>query len=67
MAKDANPPEGWWYNTRTGEVEHGQLARSIDRLGPYPDRESAARALETARERTQAADRADRAWRGDDD
>ncbi|MGQ0837701.1 hypothetical protein [Actinokineospora sp.] len=65
--RDDNPDPGWYFNTRTGEVEHGHLSRSIDRLGPYPDRETAARALEIARERTAAADKADRAWNGDDD
>ncbi|GLZ43687.1 hypothetical protein [Actinokineospora sp. NBRC 105648] len=64
---DNNPDDGWWFNTRTNEVEHGNLAKSIDRLGPYPDRATAARALDIARERTQAADKADRAWSGDDD
>lgn len=66
MANDANPPEGWWFNTRTGEVEHGHLSRSIDRLGPYPDRETAERALELARERTRAEDERDRTWRDGD-
>lgn len=67
MANDPNPPDGWWYNTRTGQVEHGDLDRSIDRLGPYPDRATAERALEIARERTRAEDARDRDWRGDDD
>ncbi|MEU6646556.1 hypothetical protein ABZ863_28970 [Saccharomonospora sp. NPDC046836] len=65
-SKDPNPPSGWWYNTRTGEVEHGALSRSIDRLGPYPDEATARRALEIARERTSAADRADADWSEDD-
>lgn len=67
MAKDPNPPDGWWYNTRTGQVEHGDVGRAIDRLGPYPDRATAERALEIARQRTEAEDSRDRAWRGDDD
>ncbi|MGW5054262.1 hypothetical protein [Actinokineospora sp. NPDC004072] len=66
MAKDPNPPEGWWYNTRTGEVEHGTVGKAIDRLGPYPDRATAERALEIARERTAREDARDRDWRGDD-
>ncbi|WP_091450472.1 hypothetical protein [Actinokineospora iranica] len=64
--RDDNPAPGWYYNTRTGEVEHGTLSRAIDRLGPYPDRATAERALEIARERTRAADKADEAWRGED-
>lgn len=62
MAKDPNPPEGWWYNTRTGQVEHGDVGKAIDRLGPYPDRETAERALQIARERTEAEDKRDRDW-----
>lgn len=64
--KDANPPSGWWYNTRTGEIEHGELSRSVDLLGPYPDEATARQALEIARARTEAADEADAEWRGGD-
>lgn len=60
--KDPNPDAGWYYNTRTGEVEHLEVSRSIDRLGPYPDEATARRALEIARERTRAADKADAEW-----
>lgn len=59
---DNNPDPGWWYNTKTGQVEHGEVGKAIDRMGPYPDRETAERALDIARERTEAADRADREW-----
>ena len=62
MAKDNNPDPGWYYNTKTNQVEHGEVGKAIDRLGPYPDRASAERALETARERTEAADKADKSW-----
>ncbi|KFU76669.1 hypothetical protein SAMN04489729_7890 [Amycolatopsis lurida] len=55
----------WYYNTTTGQVEHGTLSRSVDRLGPYPDEATAHRALEIAMERTAAADRADRDWNDD--
>ncbi|MDV6013816.1 hypothetical protein [Haloechinothrix sp. LS1_15] len=61
--KDPQPDPGWYYNTRTGEVEHGELSRAIDRLGPYPDRETAQRALEIARARTEEADAVDEAER----
>ncbi|WP_018686316.1 hypothetical protein [Actinokineospora enzanensis] len=64
---DDNPDPGWYYNTRTGQVEHGTLSRRVDLLGPYPDRATAERALEIAHERTAAADSADRRFRGDDD
>ncbi|MFD2467454.1 hypothetical protein [Amycolatopsis silviterrae] len=54
--------EQWYYNTRTHEVERGRQSRGVDRLGPYPDEATARRALELARERTEAADQADAEW-----
>jgi hypothetical protein len=54
----------WYYSLKDGKVVRADEVRAVDRLGPYPDRETAARALEIARERTEAADRADREWRG---
>jgi hypothetical protein len=52
----------WFYCLKHGTVEEADGCRAADRLGPYPDRETAGRALEIARERTEAADRADREW-----
>ena len=49
----------WYYCLKHREVEPYGGCRAADRLGPYPDRDTAARALEIARERTEAADRAD--------
>ncbi|MBW4042331.1 MAG: SPOR domain-containing protein [Acidobacteria bacterium] len=31
----------WWYNTTTGEVEHGAQSPWSDRAGPYRTREEA--------------------------
>jgi hypothetical protein len=62
---DNNPDPGWYYCTKHNTVEHGNVCRSLDRLGPYPDKETAARALEIARARTEAWDKAERDW--DDD
>ncbi|GAA2545007.1 hypothetical protein [Pseudonocardia hydrocarbonoxydans] len=57
--------EEWYYSLIDGRVVSADDGvRAADRLGPYPDRESAARALEIARERTEANDRADREWNG---
>ena len=64
---DPHPDDGWWYCLKHHRVEHGMVCRAIDRLGPYPDRATAERALEIAHERTKAADKADRTWQGDDD
>ncbi|QEO13055.1 SPOR domain-containing protein [Agromyces intestinalis] len=40
----------YWYNMRTGEVEHGLLSPSADRVGPFQTRAEAERALEKLRE-----------------
>ncbi|MFC5993251.1 hypothetical protein ACFQE5_03375 [Pseudonocardia hispaniensis] len=58
--------EKWYYCLEHHRVEPREGCRAEDRLGPYPDRETAARALEIARERTEAADRYDREWDEDD-
>jgi hypothetical protein len=52
----------WYYCLKHHTVEGPEGCRAADRLGPYPAREAAARALEIARERTEAADQADREW-----
>jgi hypothetical protein len=52
----------WFYCLKHRSVEPWEGCRAEDRLGPYPDRETAARALDIARERTEAWDEADREW-----
>lgn len=53
----------WYFSLKDGRVVRaGEGVRAADRLGPYPDRETAARALEIARERTETRDREDREW-----
>ena len=52
----------FYFNTRTGQVEElTKKSQSKDLLGPYPTREAAAAALETARARTEAWERDDAA------
>ncbi|MEV6285103.1 hypothetical protein [Kribbella sp. NPDC051770] len=63
MADDDHSNE-WYYNTTTGEVEPYQGAKSADRLGPYSSREEAARALEIAKEKSEAWDN-DPKWNDD--
>lgn len=58
-----DPRDGWYFCLRHQAVEPYDGCRDADRLGPYPDPETAARALEIARERTEAEDEADRRWR----
>jgi hypothetical protein len=62
---DNNPDPGWYFCTKHNTVEHGNVCRSADRLGPYPDRDTASRALEIAKARTEAWDKAEQKW--DDD
>ncbi len=54
----------FYFNTQTHEVEEGRRSDWSVLMGPYPTREAAARALETAHERTEAWDRQDEADRG---
>lgn len=61
------PEQQWYYCLKHGRVEPREGCRAADRLGPYPSRETAARALDIARERTEEADRYDREWWGDED
>ncbi|MGF1662477.1 MAG: SPOR domain-containing protein [Kineosporiaceae bacterium] len=53
----------YYFNLRTREVEEGRQSPWTDLMGPYPTREAAAAALETARERTEAGDARDQEWR----
>jgi hypothetical protein len=53
----------YWYNVSTGQVESEEnKSQSADLMGPYDTEAEAARALETARERTEAWDEEDRRW-----
>ena len=52
----------FWFNTRTGQVEEGRQSDWSEVLGPYPTREAAAKALDTARAKSEAWDREDREW-----
>lgn len=59
MSDDENQ---WYYSPSDHSVHQGKDASVFDRMGPYPDRASAERALETAKARNEAADAADRRW-----
>jgi hypothetical protein len=68
MARDPNSDaalgaeEHWWYCLKHQRPEHGNVCGRSDRLGPYPDEATAARALEIVRERNEAADAYDARW-----
>jgi hypothetical protein len=49
----------WWFCLKHNTVEPDEGCRAKERLGPYPTREEAARALETAKRRNQEWDAAD--------
>jgi len=51
---DSEQGKRWWYSLRTHAVEDDDgPTPGKDRLGPYPTREAAERALETVQERNQ--------------
>lgn len=52
----------WYFNLSDGTVHQGKAGDVFDRMGPYPDRESAERALQIAAARNKAADAADEEW-----
>ena len=58
----------YWFNVRTGKVQTDyDKSQSKDLMGPYPSREAASKALQTAAERTQKWDEQERRWRDGDD
>ncbi|MGH3492959.1 MAG: hypothetical protein ACRDRL_08500 [Sciscionella sp.] len=52
----------WWFCLRHHQPEYGNACGTSDRLGPYPDEATAARALEIVAERNAAADAYDAEW-----
>ncbi len=56
----------FYYNLSTGQVEEGKQSSGMELMGPYPTREEAQKALETAAQRNENWDEADKAWEGED-
>lgn len=54
--------EQWYFRISDKTVVQGKDAGAMDRMGPYPDRSTAERALEIAAERNKKADDADESW-----
>jgi hypothetical protein len=55
----------YWYNTKTGEVEESRNRSNwTHRMGPYPTRDAAQHALDTAQQRSDDWDDDEAAWRG---
>ena len=51
-----NEDEQWFYDVRNKTVARGKDVGALDRMGPYPDRATAERALDIAAARNKAAD-----------
>ena len=49
-------PEEFYFNTKTRQVEVGKPSSWTHRMGPYPTREAAERALQLAQVRTETWD-----------
>ena len=47
MSED--PSKQYWYNMKTGQVEHGYESSVVDRVGPFGTEEEASHALEKLR------------------
>jgi hypothetical protein len=56
----------FWVDLATGAVEQGRQSPGSRRMGPYPTREAAQHAFDTAAARNEAWDEADRQWNADD-
>jgi hypothetical protein len=52
----------WWFCLKHMAVEPDEGCPNKDRLGPYPTREEAARALQTAAERNEKWRKEDQDW-----
>jgi len=53
----------YWYNVSTGQVETDEnRSRGVDVMGPYSSEAEAAKALDSARARTDKWDDEDREW-----
>ena len=63
--KTPDAEHAYYYNTETGEVEHGMHSSFTNRLGPYPTKAAAEHAKEIARARNEAWELEDRQWNDD--
>ena len=53
----------YWFNVSSGQVEtEDNKSQGENLMGPYASEAEAANALQTARERTEAWDAADKEW-----
>ena len=53
----------YWFNVSTGQVETDDTrSRGADVMGPYASQAEAAKALDTARSKSESWDEQDREW-----
>ncbi len=62
MGDDIGRNAAFYYNLTTHQVEEEGQSKAKDLLGPFPDRESAANALQTVRDREERKSAEDREW-----
>jgi len=59
VRKECAMADGFYFNIETHQVEEGRQSDYTKLMGPYPTREAAEQALETARRRNQSWDAQD--------
>lgn len=62
MREDIGRNTTYWFNVRTGQVEEEGESKAADLLGPFPDRETAAQALDIVRAREERKKHEDEEW-----
>lgn len=67
MGDEVGRTTAWFYCLKHRTVEPEGQCKAKDRLGPYPDPDSAAHALKSLHEREERLTAEDRAWAGDED
>jgi len=66
MSEQPNAEQAYYYNLVTGKVERGPVSPWTERIGPYPNYEAAAHALERAKERNEEWERQNAEWDGEE-
>jgi hypothetical protein len=62
MGDEIGRNTAFYYNLKTHAVEEEGQSKAKDLLGPFPDRETAANALQIIREREEQKAAEDREW-----
>ncbi len=63
MGEEIGRSTQFFYNLKTKQVEGEGQSKAKDLLGPFPDAESAAQALETIHDREDRTKAEDQEWR----